>query len=452
MTNTLGCMVGFWLAGPIMRVLPDVRVAARQAAERGTTASATRRALTFGLDLALSQALAGCGYFAVHAVNGSRLLAGFGIEHATFWTCECAAIAAVFALFPVITRGQTPAQKLLRLRIVRPDAAPASGGQIVCRYATLFAIVLLPAWAFGLVAGVDDIPTTPAELRALASLCVHDKTALTLIWCAGVLAWAATLAVRAWRAWRGRAPFIMLNGLISDTRIMTEDGIKQIRERTHVLDVSKVAELEQRIAACGTSLGALMERAGCAIADQMRSWVPDPAPILILTGSGNNGGDGWVCGRALAQAGWPVALACPRPPEQLSAEPARTAALEAVTAAEAHNWPLSVLVAPTPEELSHELDRASGVVDAILGTGFSGTQVREPYGNVDTACEPSALPRQARPQADRRQAPRADRQGHAGAREGGRQGEGYAVHHSSRRSLRRFGANRRCRPAPHLCR
>ena len=315
----------------------------------------------------------------MHAVNASRLLAGFGIEHATFWTCECAAIAAVFALFPVITRGQTPAQKLLRLRIVRPDAAPASGGQIVCRYATLFAIVLLPAWAFGLVAGVDDIPTTPAELRALASLCVHDKTALTLIWCAGVLAWAATLAMRAWRAWRGRAPFIMLNGLISDTRIMTEDGIKQIRERTHVLDVGKVAELEQRIAACGTSLGALMERAGCAIADQMRSWVPDPAPILILTGSGNNGGDGWVCGRALAQAGWPVALACPRPPEQLSAEPARTAALEAVTAAEAHNWPLSVLVAPTPEELSHELDRASGVVDAILGTGFSGMQVREPY-------------------------------------------------------------------------
>ena len=379
MTNTLGCMVGFWLARPVMRVLPDVRVAARQAAERGTTASATRRALTFGLDLALSQALAGCGYFAVHAVNGSRLLAGFGIEHATFWTCECAAIAAVFALFPVITRGQTPAQKLLRLRIVRPDAAPASGGQIVCRYATLFAIVLLPAWAFGLVAGVDDILTTPAELRALASLCVHDKTALTLIWCAGVLAWAATLAVRAWRAWRGRAPFIMLNGLISDTRIMTEDGIKQIRERTHVLDVGKVVELEQRIAACGTSLGALMERAGCAIADQMRSWVPDPAPILILTGSGNNGGDGWVCGRALAQAGWPVALACPRPPEQLSAEPARTAALEAVTAAEAHGWPFFVLVAPTPEELSREFDRASGVVDAILGTGFSGMQVREPY-------------------------------------------------------------------------
>ena len=38
-----------------------------------------------------------------------------------------------------------------------------------------------------------------------------------------------------------------------------------------------------------------------------------------------------------------------------------------------------MLVAPTPEELSHELDRASGVVDAILGTGFSGMQVREPY-------------------------------------------------------------------------
>ena len=133
MTNTLGCMVGFWLAGPIMRVLPDVRVAARQAAERGTTASATRRALTFGLDLALSQALAGCGYFAVHAVNGSRLLAGFGIEHATFWTCECAAIAAVFACVPrdhtrtdARPKAAAPAHRSTRCRagIRRADRLP----------------------------------------------------------------------------------------------------------------------------------------------------------------------------------------------------------------------------------------------------------------------------------------------------------------------------------------
>ena len=360
MTNTLGCMVGFWLAGPVMRVLPDVRVAARQAAERGTTASATRRALTFGLDLALSQALAGCGYFAVHAVNASRLLAGFGIEHATFWTCECAAIAAVFALFPVITRGQTPAQKLLRLRIVRPDAAPASGGQIVCRYATLFAIVLLPAWAFGLVAGVDDIPTTPAELRALASLCVHDKTALTLIWCAGVLAWAATLAMRAWRAWRGRAPFIMLNGLISDTRIMTEDGIKQIRERTHVLDVGKVAEMEQRIAACGTSLGALMERAGCAIADQMRSWVPDPAPILILTGSGNNGGDGFVAARLLAAEGAKVTVVL------MQGAPASDLAKQAY---DKMGRGIEIIMYRTA---GGAVDAADVIIDAVFGFSFHG--------------------------------------------------------------------------------
>lgn len=386
MTNTLGCMVGFWLAGPVMRVLPDVRVAARQAAERGTVASATRRALTFGLDLVLSQALAAGGFLAARATHGNQLLVSFGVAHATFWTCECIAIAAVFMLFPVITRGQTPAQKLLRLRIVRPDATPGSSGQIVCRYATLFAIALVPAWAFGLVAGVNDIPTTPAELRSLASLCVHNKTTLTLIWCAGILAWAATLTVRAWRAWRGRAPFIMLNGLVSNTRIMTEDGIKQLRERTHVLDVAKVSELEQAIAADGTSLGALMERAGSAIAEEVRSWIPDPAPVLILTGSGNNGGDGWVCGRVLAQAEWPVTLVCPRPPEQLSAEPARTAALEAIAAAEAHNWSLTVLVAPTQAELSDELDRACGVVDAILGTGFSGTQVREPYATwIDLA-------------------------------------------------------------------
>ena len=72
--------------------------------------------------------------------------------------------------------------------------------------------------------------------------------------------------------------------------------------------------------------------------------------------------------------------------------------------------------------------------------------------NLDTACEPPAIPRQADPQAVRRRAASTGRQAHAGSCEGGGQGEGRAVHHSGRCPLRRFGANRRCRPAPHLCR
>ena len=378
-TNTLGCMVGFWLCGPVMRVLPDVRVVARQAQVRGLHASVTRRALSFALDLALSQVLALCLLMAARITRGNVVLASFGVAHATFWTSEAVALCAVFVVFVLATRGQTPAQKLLRLRIVRPDATPARAWQLICRYVVLFAVALVPAWAFGLIAGVEDIPTTPSELRSLASLAAHSPTALLLIWFVGVGTWAVTLIARAWRSARRKEQFIMVNGLISNTRVMTEDGIAAARARTQVLDVERVGELEQAIAAGGISLATLMERAGCALADEVRAWVPEPAPVVVLAGSGNNGGDGWVCARALAQAGWPVTLVARYAPEQTTAQPAHDAACEAAAAAQEHTWPLTVMVAPSAEQLAGVLDGAHAVVDAVLGTGFSGTQVREPY-------------------------------------------------------------------------
>lgn len=150
-------------------------------------------------------------------------------------------------------------------------------------------------------------------------------------------------------------------------------------EHRPVLDVADVAKLEQAIAADGTSLAELMERAGDAIADEVQAQLAGPAPVVVLCGSGNNGGDGWVCARALAQAGWPVTLVTPRAAEALTAEPAHSAALKALAAAQTNQLLLTVLVAPNAEQLELELNEAHCIVDAILGTGFSGTEVREPY-------------------------------------------------------------------------
>lgn len=150
-------------------------------------------------------------------------------------------------------------------------------------------------------------------------------------------------------------------------------------EHRPVLDVADVAKLEQAIAADGTSLAELMERAGNAIADEVQAQLSCPAPVVVLCGSGNNGGDGWVCARALAQAGWPVTLVTPRAAEALTAEPAHSAALKALAAAQTNQLPLTVLVAPDANQLEHTLSEARCIVDAILGTGFSGTEVREPY-------------------------------------------------------------------------
>lgn len=49
----------------------------------------------------------------------------------------------------------------------------------------------------------------------------------------------------------------------------------------------------------------LMERAGAALAAEIRHLLPNNAPLLIVAGPGNNGGDGLVAARLLKQAGIP---------------------------------------------------------------------------------------------------------------------------------------------------
>lgn len=164
-----------------------------------------------------------------------------------------------------------------------------------------------------------------------------------------------------------------------------------------VLDVAQVAELEQRIAAAGTSLADLMDRAGAAVADaaleaagRMRDEPPrregfaEPASglrVTVLCGSGNNGGDGWVAARLLAQRGCAVRVVTSRIPDQLTAQPAHDAAVRARDALEACER-ARIVVAPGAEDthlVEDVLSDADVVVDAILGTGFSGESVRAPY-------------------------------------------------------------------------
>ena len=152
-----------------------------------------------------------------------------------------------------------------------------------------------------------------------------------------------------------------------------------------MLSVERVAELEQTIAAAGTSLATLMERAGTAVAEAARRAVPERASAAVLAGSGNNGGDGWVAARELAQAGYEVTIACTKAPGDLRAEPARSTALAAEAwAARAHKGgaesegQLHIIAAPSEADVIAACGQASIIVDALLGTGFSGVELRAP--------------------------------------------------------------------------
>jgi NAD(P)H-hydrate epimerase len=116
-----------------------------------------------------------------------------------------------------------------------------------------------------------------------------------------------------------------------------------------------------------------MERAGGALAAEVERRAPE-GEIVIVTGKGNNGGDGWVAARALAEAGRAVRVLACAPPDDLTgpaAEAAHTAARVGVAWADASDV----------DALTQALAGARAVVDAVFGIGFAG-EAREPYASA----------------------------------------------------------------------
>jgi NAD(P)H-hydrate epimerase len=122
-----------------------------------------------------------------------------------------------------------------------------------------------------------------------------------------------------------------------------------------LLSVRQMGDADRLTVAAGTPARTLMESAGKAVAREIeRRW---PArPVTVLCGPGNNGGDGFVAARLLAEAGWPVRIALLGARSHLAGEARH----------HAEQW--SGTVEPlTPAAI----DGAKLVVDAIFGSGLS---------------------------------------------------------------------------------
>ena len=139
------------------------------------------------------------------------------------------------------------------------------------------------------------------------------------------------------------------------------------------LTAAQIRTAEERTVARGTSTSVLMERAGAAVASEVTSLSPQ-GRIVVVTGKGNNGGDGWVAARCLHEAGRDVLVLALAEPQAIAGA-AGAAAREAVAAGVP--W---TLVA-SDEELLLELASAAVVVDALLGTGAAGAP-REPLARI----------------------------------------------------------------------
>jgi hydroxyethylthiazole kinase-like uncharacterized protein yjeF len=118
-----------------------------------------------------------------------------------------------------------------------------------------------------------------------------------------------------------------------------------------ILTAEQMRAAEQAASDGGTSVEELMERAGAALAEAVYRFA-GPLPALILTGPGNNGGDGYVAARHLAANGVKVRVAALAEPKSDAAKWARAGCNGEV------------------EQLGDDTVPDSLVVDALFGTGL----------------------------------------------------------------------------------
>jgi NAD(P)H-hydrate epimerase len=143
--------------------------------------------------------------------------------------------------------------------------------------------------------------------------------------------------------------------------MMTDRGaagateISQAARRHMLLSVAEMYAMDEASIAAGVIGHELMEAAGTAVAREvMRRW--PPCRVVVLCGPGNNGGDGFVAARHLAEAGWPVRVGLL----------GRRNALKGDASRMAKRWKKPA--SPLSAKLVAEADL---IIDAIFGAGLT---------------------------------------------------------------------------------
>jgi ADP-dependent NAD(P)H-hydrate dehydratase / NAD(P)H-hydrate epimerase len=148
-----------------------------------------------------------------------------------------------------------------------------------------------------------------------------------------------------------------------------------------LVTAEQMRRLDQAAITGGIPARDLMERAGAGLADAAKRRVSAPATILILVGPGNNGGDGLVAARHLAQAGFTVRVVPVQP-------------REASTPAALVNWArldgTACQIIPADDLTPACVQASDCIIDALLGTGIH-RPVRDPIARLITMANDSGV-------------------------------------------------------------
>lgn len=222
--NTLGAMLGFWLALPLIRALPPMDRIDDSLRARGLQrVTATRRIVAFFLDCLATVTLFSLAWLFASPTNlqiarslaldpsvaeargaAWRFLQGISTDPVSALLVLAAAALVVFVATPIITQGRTPGQALCGLKIVTVEGARPPWHAYFTRYALLGLVLSCPLWLAML---------TPDEVEGVGGSTFVAAAALAYG------AWTASLIVRALVSMAGH-PAPMLNEIASGTRLV----------------------------------------------------------------------------------------------------------------------------------------------------------------------------------------------------------------------------------------
>ena len=177
---------------------------------------------------------------------------------------------------------------------------------------------------------------------------------------------------------------------------MTDPAARVERGVPVLIGADEMSRIDEAAIRLGLTEDALMESAGAAVTEVAQAELgrlvesvrgpagplARPPLVVVLSGPGNNGGDGFVVGRRLAGTGRRVLVVLVGDASKVAGGAAGHA--WSVLQAMASAGSVELFVAPTPELLVRLRERiADGtlIVDALLGSGASGP-LREPISTA----------------------------------------------------------------------
>ena len=137
-----------------------------------------------------------------------------------------------------------------------------------------------------------------------------------------------------------------------------------------ILTAAEMADADQRSVEQGVPVAVLMENAGAAVARFCLRQFPGNGLVVAVCGKGNNGGDGFVAARHMAEAGRRMRVALLGAASDLKGDAERAFYLAKLDRAGGEPSGVEVIEIADEDGLRAALKGAELILDAVVGTGF----------------------------------------------------------------------------------